>query len=142
MNMEKKQAKSFTLTVDDIQYIEEHKIVHGFKNSSEALRDIIEYSKSELAAKSVASEIVDELENRYKDFFKRLKYSVSMTDTNVQVLLEMLNTFFVFQDVSGYISSDVIENDVLKDARANVNEKIGNRQQRKASNKYKYRRKE
>lgn len=65
-----------------------------------------------------------------------------MTDTNVQVLLEMLNTFFVFQDVSGYISSDVIENDVLKDARANVNEKIVNRQQRKASNKYKYRRKE
>lgn len=138
----KKKAKSFTLAAEDIKYIEEHKIKHGFKNSSEALRDIIEYSKRELAAKSTASEIADELEKRYKDFFKRLKYSVSTTDTNVQVLLEMLNTLFVFQGVSDYISSDVIENDVLKDARKNINDRIVNRQQRKVSNKYKYRRKE
>lgn len=138
----KKKAKSFTLAAEDIKYIEEHKIKHGFKNSSEALRDIIEYSKRELAAKSTASEIADELEKRYKDFFKRLKYSVSTTDMNVQVLLEMLNTLFVFQGVSDYISSDVIENDVLKDARKNINDRIVNRQQRKVSNKYKYRRKE
>lgn len=138
----KKKAKSFTLATEDIQYIEEYMINHGLKNSSEALREIIEYSKKESAAKSAASEVADELERRYKDFFKRLKYSVSTIDSNAQVLLEMLNTLFVFQDVSDYISSDVIENDVLKDARKNVNDRIVNRQQRKASNKYKYRKKE
>ncbi len=140
--MEKKKAKSFTLTVEDIQYIEEYMVNHGLKNSSEALRKIIEYSKKESAAKSAAAEIADELERRYKDFFRRLKYSVSTIDSNVQVLLEMMNTFFVFQGVSDYIASDIIENDVLKAARENINDRIVHRQQRKASDKYKYRKKE
>lgn len=140
--MEKKKAKSFTLAVEDIQYIEEYMVNHGLKNSSEALREIIEYSKKESAAKSAAAEIADELERRYKDFFRRLKYSVSTIDSNVQVLLEMMNTFFVFQGVSDYIASDIIENDVLKAARENINDRIVHRQQRKASDKYKYRKKE
>lgn len=141
-SMEKKKAKSFTLTVEDIQYIEEYMVNHGLKNSSEALRKIIEYSKKESAAKSAAAEVADELERRYKDFFRRLKYSVSTIDSNVQVLLEMMNTFFVFQGVSDYIASDIIENDVLKAARENINDRIVHRQQRKASDKYKYRKKE
>ena len=66
----------------------------------------------------------------------KMKLSLSETDTNVQIILEILNTIINTNGYTAYVPTNVYENEILKKARETVKDRIANRKQRKESKKY------
>lgn len=132
-----KNTKSFALTEEEIQYIEEYRKEHGLKNSSAALRDIIGNYRNTVDTKAIIDKVLDEMENRYLQKFQKVKYSLSATDINIQVILEILNTILLSQNNLAYIPMEVVKSEIITEAQGNIKKTIANKQQRKNSNKYK-----
>lgn len=93
--MAKKQM-NYRLTESAISYIE---TVADNNNLSktDALELIIrEHQKqSDDELEKISSAVVDKIENKYKNFYTRLRLSTNYTDRNVQIALEVLNTILV-----------------------------------------------
>lgn len=91
---------AFRLTDTALEYLENYADENNL-NRTESLEKIIrehkEQSKETLSV--IADEVVNRIDDEYKNLFTRLRLSSNFTDRNVQIILEILNTLMVNLDI-------------------------------------------
>ena len=87
--------KEYKMTEKNVEYIEEVKEKNNLKYSSEALDLIIrEHRQNSDMIKIIAKEVSEQI----KFDMKEIKNSSNNTDRNTQILLELINGFFVISE--------------------------------------------
>ena len=83
-----------------MEYIEEVKEKNNLKYSSEALDLIIREHRqnSDITTEAIIKIIAKEVADQIKVDMKEIKNASNDTDRNTQILLEMINGFFVISD--------------------------------------------
>ena len=92
--------KEYKMTEKNVDYIEEVKEKNNLKYSSEALDLIIREHRqnSDITTEAIIKIIAKEVADQIKVDMKEIKNASNDTDRNTQILLEMINGFFVISD--------------------------------------------
>ena len=92
--------KEYKMTEKNVDYIEEVKEKNNLKYSSEALDLIIREHRqnSDITTEAMIKIIEKEVADQIKVDMKEIKNVSNDTDRNTQILIEMINGFFVISD--------------------------------------------
>ena len=92
--------KEYKMTEKNVEYIEEVKEKNNYKYSSEALDLIIREHRqnSDITTEAMIKIIAKEVSEQIKFEMKEIKNSSNNTDRNTQILLELINGFFVISE--------------------------------------------
>ena len=92
--------KEYKMTEKNVAYIEEVKEKNNLKYSSEALDLIIREHRqnSDITTEAMIKIIAKEVSEQIKFDMKEIKKSSNNTDRNTQILLELINGFFVIYE--------------------------------------------
>ena len=92
--------KEYKMTEKNVEYIEEVKEKNNLKYSSEALDLIIREHRqnSDITTEAMIKIIAKEVADQIKGDMKEIKNVSNDTDRNTQILIEMINGFFVISD--------------------------------------------
>lgn len=95
--MANRERKIYMLSQKNIEYIDEVKEKNNLKYNSEALDLIIREhrQKSDITTEAMIKIIANEVSDKIKLDIRGIKKSSNDIDINTQVLLEMINGFFV-----------------------------------------------
>lgn len=121
-----KIRKHFTINKNFLDIVKEHQESNNFKSESEALENILKEYKSkndtttEMMIKIIANEVAKEL----KGELTTLKNTVRFTDTNTQVILEMINGLFIKNDIGDIFTTEDFKSDGLVVAESFIKRKI------------------
>ena len=98
--MANRKEKHYWVTEKNIEYIEEVKDKNNLKYNSEALDLIIREHRqnSDITTEAMIKLIAKEVSEQIKLDFKGIKKASNDTDRNTQILLEMINGFFVISE--------------------------------------------
>ena len=103
--------KEYKMTEKNVEYIEEVKEKNNLKYSSEALDLIIREHRqnSDITTEAMIKIIAKEVADQIKGDMKEIKNVSNDTDRNTQILIEMINGFFVISDYRRLaITEDII----------------------------------
>ena len=91
--------KEYKMTEKNVEYIEEVKEKNNLKYSSEALDLIIrEHRQNSDITEAMIKIIAKEVSEQIKFEMKEIKNFSNNTDRNTQILLELINGFFVISE--------------------------------------------
>ncbi len=92
--------KEYKMTEKNVEYIEEVKEKNNLKYSSEALDLIIREHRqnSDITTEAMIKIIAKEVAEQIKFDMKEIKKSSNDTERNTQILLELINGFFVISE--------------------------------------------
>ena len=98
--MANRERKIYMLSKKNLEYIEEVKEKNNLKYNSEALDLIIREHRqnSDITTEAMIKLIAKEVSEQIKLDFKGIKKASNDTDRNTQILLEMINGFFVISE--------------------------------------------
>ena len=117
------QRKLLCLTQSDLDYIEKIKQEHALPNTSAALRTIIKEHQS-LSSASPADAVWDAFEKRYGSVFTRIRLGVNTADRNSQIIVKLLNSFFLENGDMIYTDDRETESIYLANARMALKKEI------------------
>ena len=121
--------KMFVISKKNLEYIEEVKEKNNLKYSSEALDLIIREHRqnSDITTEAMIKLIAKEVSEQIKLDFKGIKKASNDTDRNTQILLEMINGFFVISEYGRLATTE----DVIAPALTRASELVDKRKEAK-----------
>jgi hypothetical protein len=127
--MANRKRKDYMLSEKNIEYIEEVKEKNNLKYNSEALDLIIREHRqnSDITTEAMIKLIAKEVSEQIKLDFKGIKKSSNDTDRNTQILLEMINGFFVISEYGRLATTE----DVIAPALTRASELVDKRKEAK-----------
>lgn len=127
--MTNRKEKHYWVTEKNIEYIEEVKEKNNLKYNSEALDLIIREHRqnSDITTEAMIKLIAREVSEQIKLDFKGIKKASNDTDRNTQILLEMINGFFVISEYGRLATTE----DVIAPALTRASELVDKRKEAK-----------
>lgn len=127
--MANRKEKHYWVTEKNIEYIEEVKEKNNLKYNSEALDLIIREHRqnSDITTEAMIKLIAKEVSEQIKLDFKGIKKASNDTDRNTQILLEMINGFFVISDYGRLATTE----DIIAPALTRASELVDKRKEAK-----------
>ena len=127
--MANRKEKHYWVTEKNIEYIEEVKEKNNLKYNSEALDLIIREHRqnSDITTEAMIKLIAKEVSEQVKLDFKGIKKASNDTDRNTQILLEMINGFFVISEYGRLATTE----DVIAPALTIASELVDKRKEAK-----------
>lgn len=127
--MANRKRKDYMLSEKNIEYIEEVKEKNNLKYNSEALDLIIREHRqnSDITTEAMIKLIAKEVSEQIKLDFKGIKKASNDTDRNTQILLEMINGFFVISEYGRLATTE----DVIAPALTRASELVDKRKEAK-----------
>ena len=124
--MANRKEKHYWVTEKNIEYIEEVKDKNNLKYNSEALDLIIREHRqnSDITTEAMIKLIAKEVSEQIKLDFKGIKKASNDTDRNTQILLEMINGFFVISEYGRLATTEDVIAPALTRASELVDKKI------------------
>ena len=121
--------KMFVISKKNLEYIEEVKEKNNLKYNSEALDLIIREHRqnSDITTEAMIKLIAKEVSEQIKLDFKGIKKASNDTDRNTQILLEMINGFFVISEYGRLATTE----DVIAPALTRASELVDKREEAK-----------
>lgn len=121
--------KMFVISKKNLEYIEEVKEKNNLKYNSEALDLIIREHRqnSDITTEAMIKLIAREVSEQIKLDFKGIKKASNDTDRNTQILLEMINGFFVISEYGRLATTE----DVIAPALTRASELVDKRKEAK-----------
>ena len=121
--------KMFVISKKNLEYIEEVKETNNLKYNSEALDLIIREHRqnSDITTEAMIKLIAKEVSEQIKLDFKGIKKASNDTDRNTQILLEMINGFFVISEYGRLATTE----DVIAPALTRASELVDKRKEAK-----------
>ena len=121
--------KMFVISKKNLEYIEEVKEKNNLKYNSEALDLIIREHRqnSDITTEAMIKLIANEVSEKIKFDIRGIKKSSNDTDINTQILLEMINGFFVISDYGRLATTD----DIIAPALTRATELVNKRKEAK-----------
>lgn len=127
--MANRKEKHYWVTEKNIEYIEEVKEKNNLKYNSEALDLIIREHRqnSDITTEAMIKLIAKEVSEQIKLDFKGIKKASNDTDRNTEILLEMINGFFVISEYGRLATTE----DVIAPALTRASELVDKRKEAK-----------
>ena len=127
--MANRERKIYMLSKKNLEYIEEVKEKNNLKYNSEALDLIIREHRqnSDITTEAMIKLIAKEVSEQIKLDFKGIKKASYDTDRNTQILLEMINGFFVISEYGRLATTE----DVIAPALTRASELVDKRKEAK-----------
>jgi len=127
--MTKRKEKHYWITEKNIEYIEEVKEKNNLKYNSEALDLIIREHRqnSDITTEAMIKLIANGVSEKIKLDVKGIKKSSNEADRNTQILLEMINGFFVISDYGRLATTE----DIIAPALTRASELVDKRKEAK-----------
>ena len=127
--MANRERKIYMLSKKNLEYIEEVKEKNNLKYNSEALDLIIREHRqnSDITTEAMIKLIAKEVSEQIKLDFKGIKKASNDTDRNTQILLEMINGFFVISEYGRLATTE----DVIAPALTRASELVDKRKESK-----------
>ena len=127
--MANRERKIYMLSKKNLEYIEEVKDKNNLKYNSEALDLIIREHRqnSDITTEAMIKLIAKEVSEQIKLDFKGIKKASNDTDRNTQILLEMINGFFVISEYGRLATTE----DVIAPALTRASELVDKRKEAK-----------
>lgn len=121
--------KEYKMTEKNVDYIEEVKEKNNLKYSSEALDLIIREHRqnSDITTEAMIKIIAKEVADQIKVDMKEIKNVSNDTDRNTQILIEMINGFFVISDYRRLATTE----DIIAPALTRASELVDKRKEAK-----------
>ena len=123
-----KNRKSMYLQDEDVKFIEqliEDKNLSTFTAGVEyIIREYKDYIYLNNLYDSLAQTINDEFDRRHKNDLLRIRLGSSTADRNVQVLIEMLNTLLVHENVVNYFDTNIVTSPAYEKGQETVKKRI------------------
>ena len=121
--------KEYKMTEKNVEYIEEVKEKNNLKYSSEALDLIIREHRqnSDITTEAMIKIIAKEVSEQIKFDMKEIKNVSNDTDRNTQILIEMINGFFVISDYRRLATTE----DIIAPALTRASELVDKRKEAK-----------
>ena len=121
--------KEYKMTEKNVAYIEEVKEKNNLKYSSEALDLIIREHRqnSDITTEAMIKIIAKEVADQIKGDMKEIKNVSNDTDRNTQILIEMINGFFVISDYRRLATTE----DIIAPALTRASELVDKRKEAK-----------
>ena len=121
--------KMFVISKKNLEYIEEVKEKNNLKYNSEALDLIIREHRqnSDITTEAMIKLIAKEVSEQIKLDFKGIKKASNDTDRNTQILLEMINGFFVISEYGRLATTE----DIIAPALTRASELVDKRKEAK-----------
>ena len=121
--------KEYKMTEKNVEYIEEVKEKNNLKYSSEALDLIIREHRqnSDITTEAIIKIIAKEVADQIKGDMKEIKNVSNDTDRNTQILIEMINGFFVISDYRRLATTE----DIIAPALTRASELVDKRKEAK-----------
>lgn len=127
-----KISKHFTIDEKAIEYLKKVKEENSLSSLSLALELVVREhkKKSRVKVEDTAKFMAKEIGKVLKDDVSKFKVSARETDKNVQVLIEMLNGFFIKSNVgdivttTGLATGVAIESSGFKIAKEEINKRL------------------
>ena len=121
--------KEYKMTEKNVEYIEEVKEKNNLKYSSEALDLIIREHRqnSDITTEAMIKIIAKEVSEQIKGDMKEIKNVSNDTDRNTQILIEMINGFFVISDYRRLATTE----DIIAPALTRASELVDKRKEAK-----------
>lgn len=121
--------KMFVISKKNLEYIEEVKEKNNLKYNSEALDLIIREHRqnSDITTEAMIKLIAKEVSEQIKSDFKGIKKASNDIDRNTQILLEMINGFFVISEYGRLATTE----DVIAPALTRASEIVDKRKEAK-----------
>ena len=118
----------FRLTPESLEYLKKYQSEHGLKSLTAAIELIIsnDREKEKNQNEDLAKEIVNVLEDKYKNTFTRIRLASRTADINSQVIIEILNSMLYSPSMSAtnFVSTDTLKNDIVEQAENQTKAKI------------------
>lgn len=117
-----RRKKDYMLSENSIEYISEVKEENNLKYNSDALELIIREHKSnsDAGADYIIKYISESIKDLMKSELKKIKIASNNSDKNTEILIELLNGFFVKSNLGKLATTDMIESEAVKHAREKV----------------------
>jgi len=114
-----KIRKECTLYKDNIDHVLRVKEEHSSKSFSAALDIIISEHKKNNGEQinALADILIQKLDVKYGNLFTRLRLGVGTADKNSQVIIEILNSIILNQEMDRVYSTEVLEADITKESK-------------------------
>ena len=121
--------KEYKMTEKNVAYIEEVKEKNNLKYSSEALYLINREHRqnSDITTEAMIKIIAKEVADQIKGDMKEIKNVSNDTDRNTQILIEMINGFFVISDYRRLATTE----DIIAPALTRASELVDKRKEAK-----------
>ena len=134
--MSEKQYKHFYIDKDFLEYLSEIKKGNNLSSMNQAINLVLKEHKEksattiELMIKIIANEVAKELKGELTKIIK----GINSADRNTQIVMEMLNGFFIKNNVGFIATSDVFKAEGLELAEEAVRKRISKSRVRKLDN--------
>ena len=127
--MANRERKIYMLSQKNLEYIEEVKEKNNLKYNSEALDLIIREHRqnSDITTEAMIKLIANEVSEKIKLDVRGIKKSSNEADRNTQILLEMINGFFVISDYGRLATTE----DIIAPALTRATEIVNKRKEAK-----------
>ncbi len=131
-----KIRKHFTISEMSLNYIKEIKEHNKLTSESETLEYIIKEhkEKSETTMEMMIRIIANEVAKSMKSDYAKLIKGINQSDRNLQILLEMINGYFIKENVGEILCSDFARSEALDIAEENIKKRISKNRVRRLDN--------
>lgn len=117
--------KNRTVTLEDETWnlLNEIQSKNNLRSNSAAIEFLVNNSLHD-NNEQLATMIVEAFNKKYSNLFTRIRLGANGAERTCQILLEVLNSMVVGLSLSDYVSTEVMESDIVKESRENVKERI------------------
>ncbi|MGG3801195.1 hypothetical protein [Metabacillus fastidiosus] len=132
--MEKVRMK---LSIDENvnQYIKEYMEEHHIKFVGEAVSQICkehkENKENEWSIKYISEVVSNSMKEAFKEELNKIRLGANNADRNTQILIELMNGIYFFQNYENLITTSVQEMEAIKTAKNEVQDRITHQRQKK-----------
>ncbi len=130
--MSTKSRMELRLSENIYNYIGEQAKKNQTSRTAMIERIITEHqAQSDDELEKIADKVLDKFDEKYKNFFTRLRLATNYSEKNIQIALEMLNSLTVAQQQDLYFNTKETPAPSFLEATEFVTERIANYKQRK-----------
>lgn len=133
-----KVKKDVTLENGTIEFIENFRKEYNCRSFSSSIDMIIkEYQNVQSGfVENLSSTILDQINNKYGELFKRTRIGINSADFNSQILIELLNTLIIGLEIDETYLTSQIKSDALIKSEESIKERIAYLKQLKDNKKH------
>lgn len=129
-------VKRFRFSEESWEYIQEYARKNNIPYNNRVINYIVEEHKeftslNEDKEQEFVERISEKISKEINDEIRRIRLGTNNTDRNTQIIIELLNSYFVQNDINSLISTADMKNEALKLAEDAVQKRIQKQKQKR-----------
>ncbi len=124
------KAVTYRLSENAISYISKYADENHLTNTK-AIEEIISFHQNQSTTEldKIADQLLNRFEEKYKNWFTRMRLATNYSEKNIQIVIELLNSLIISSGVDKAYLTDEFKSLTLKEAEELVQKRIADYKQ-------------